>query len=303
MLEIINLSKNYGDHQALNGLNMTVQKGELFGFVGSNGAGKTTTMKICVGLLKGDSGKVLIDGTDALTKENKKKIGYVPDFFGVYDNLTAKEYLVFFAGAHGIWDEAANELADNLLELVNLSDKADSQVDGLSRGMKQRLCLARALVSNPEILFLDEPASGLDPKARHELKEILKNLAAMGKSVIISSHILPELIEMCDRIGIISHGKLLFCGNIEDAIKLQKGRIVVKLTALSSLSEAETLFKQVPEISDIVIEGDVLNFSVEGDEKIDAEVIKMLVNGGVQLTSYVRSGENAESVLLDIMEG
>ena len=218
MIEIKHLYKRYGRFLALNDFSLNVQDGELFGFVGSNGAGKTTTMRICVGLLKADGGEVLIDGENMLKNHRAlaEKVGYVPDYFGVYKSLSASEYLHFFANAYGIYGKEADKLSAELLDLVNLTHKKDSDVNGLSRGMKQRLCLARGLVHNPDILFLDEPASGLDPKARYELKEILKNLSSMGKTIIISSHILPELAEMCTSVGIIDKGHLVLQGSIEE---------------------------------------------------------------------------------------
>ena len=216
MLEIKQLCKYYGDFLAVNHLDLSIENGEIFGFVGPNGAGKTTTMKIISGLLKASSGEVFIDGTNALkdAKQLKQKIGYMPDFFGVYDNLKAIEYMEFYASMYGIVGKKAKQISRELMALVNLSDKENSYVDGLSRGMKQRLCLARSMVHNPDLLILDEPASGLDPRARFEMKEILKNLKDMGKTIMISSHILPELAEICTTIGIMEHGQLLLQGKL-----------------------------------------------------------------------------------------
>ena len=205
MLRIENLTKKYGKFQALDNLNLHIEKGEIFGFVGPNGAGKTTTMRIVCGLLKATSGSVYVDGVDAIAnpEDIKRKVGYVPDFFGVYDNLQVMEYMEFYGSMYGMKKEEVDEISKGLLELVNLSDKENEFVDTLSRGMKQRLCVARALIHNPDLLVLDEPNSGLDPRARFEMKEVLKNLGAMGKTIIISSHILPELSEMCSSIGIM----------------------------------------------------------------------------------------------------
>ena len=205
MLIIKELEKKYGKFKALNNLNLEINEGEIFGFIGPNGAGKSTTMKIVSGLLLPDSGEVYVDEIDAIknNKKLKEKIGYMPDFFGVYDNLKSYEYLEFYASIYGISGKDIKKLSMDLLELVNLENKYDSYVDGLSRGMKQRLCLARCLIHNPKLLILDEPASGMDPRARFEMKNILKNLKEMGKTILVSSHILSELGEICTNLGII----------------------------------------------------------------------------------------------------
>ena len=210
MLTIRNLHKIYGKYHALSGLDMNVADGALYGFVGPNGAGKTTTIKIMTGLLGAEEGSVEIDGTDALGEPDalKGQIGYVPDFFGVYDNLTVGEYMSFFASCYRIDGLVARKRYTALLEQVGLEDKLDFYVDGLSRGMKQRLCLARALIHDPAILILDEPTSGLDPRTRFEFKEILEELKCAGKTIIISSHVLSELSEMCTDIGIIDQGRI-----------------------------------------------------------------------------------------------
>ena len=203
MVDIEELTKRYGKFVALDHMNLHIDKGEIFGFVGPNGAGKTTTMRIMCGLLKATSGKVTIDGVDALGRpaDVKRKIGYVPDFFGVYDNLKVMEYMDFYGSMYGMSKREVEKVADKYLELVAIQDKKDEFVDSLSRGMKQRLCVARALIHDPELLVLDEPSSGLDPRSRHDMKNILRDLKEMGKTIVISSHILPELSEMCTSIG------------------------------------------------------------------------------------------------------
>lgn len=218
MLYISYLYKQYGKFLAVNNLTLHIPKGDLFGFVGPNGAGKTTTLRIVCGLLTATSGTVHINGIDAFAnrQEIKRQIGYVPDFFGVYDNLKVKEYMDFYGSMYGMNSKDIAHIADDLLDLVNLRDKKEVYVDSLSRGMKQRLCVARALLHNPELLILDEPSSGLDPRARIEMKELLKNLNSMGKTIIISSHILSELSEMCTSIGIMNRGQLMLAGNLEE---------------------------------------------------------------------------------------
>lgn len=220
MVDIEELTKRYGKFVALDHMNLHIDKGEIFGFVGPNGAGKTTTMSIMCGLLKATSGKVTIDGVDALGRpaDVKRKIGYVPDFFGVYDNLKVMEYMDFYGSMYGMSKREVENVADKYLELVALQDKKDEFVDSLSRGMKQRLCVARALIHDPELLVLDEPSSGLDPRSRHDMKNILRDLKEMGKTIVISSHILPELSEMCTSIGVIDHGKIVASGSVDEIV-------------------------------------------------------------------------------------
>lgn len=221
MLQINHLQKSYGKFQAVKDLTLHVPKGDLFGFVGPNGAGKTTTIRMVCGLMLPDAGSITINGMDALShqREIKKQIGYVPDFFGVYDNLKVREYMDFYGSMYRMNSREIEKIADDLLELVNLSDKKEVFVDTLSRGMKQRLCVARALIHNPALLVLDEPNSGLDPRARVEMKELLQNLKSMGKTIVISSHILSELSEMCNSIGIMDHGNLAASGPIEEVME------------------------------------------------------------------------------------
>ena len=221
MLQIEHLSKSYGKFRAVNDLSLHVPQGDLFGFVGPNGAGKTTTIRMVCGLMLPNAGSITINGVNALShqREIKKQIGYVPDFFGVYDNLKVKEYMDFYGSMYRMNSKEIERISDDLLELVNLSDKKEVFVDTLSRGMKQRLCVARALIHNPALLVLDEPNSGLDPRARVEMKELLLNLKSMGKTIVISSHILSELSEMCSSIGIMDHGNLVAAGRIEDVME------------------------------------------------------------------------------------
>ena len=185
MLQIQGLNKSFGKIKALDNLNLEIGEGEFFGFVGPNGSGKTTTMKVISGLLYADSGSVILDGTDALKEPEalKKKIGYMPDFFGVYDNLKAMEYMMFYASIYGVPENEARNICLQLIDLVGLKDSVNKYVDHLSRGMKQRLCLARTLIHDPKFLILDEPASGLDPRARYEMKVILKNIKDTGKTI------------------------------------------------------------------------------------------------------------------------
>ncbi|MFW5647359.1 MAG: ABC transporter ATP-binding protein [Acetivibrio ethanolgignens] len=302
MLEIRDLYKRYGKFTALDGLNLEIGKGELFGFVGPNGAGKTTTMRIMAGLLKADSGSVRINGVDAVTQpaKIKEKIGYMPDFFGVYDNLKAMEYMEFYASIYGIEGLEARELCRDLMKLVNLEDKEDAYVDGLSRGMKQRLCLARSLVHNPELLILDEPASGLDPRARFEMKEILKNLSSMGKTIIISSHILPELAEMCTSIGIIEHGKMVVKGTVDDIMSRMSASNPLLIRFASGKQEAIQLLKENPAVKSIAIQEDSVAVGFGGGQEEEAHLLAQLVTAGIGICHFGREEGNLESLFMQL---
>jgi ABC-2 type transport system ATP-binding protein len=242
MIETRELTKSYGTLTALDRLTISIGPGEVFGFIGPNGAGKSTTMKILACLLRQESGEARVCGFDTRTHGDdiRRVLGYMPDFLGVYDDLTVDEYLQFFASAFGIERRRRRTTIEGVLELTDLTEKRDTQVAGLSRGMQQRLGIARVLVHDPKVLLLDEPSSGLDPRARIEMRELLVELAKMGKCLMISSHILTELAEMCTSIGIIERGKLLYAGSIRDAYARVRGgeRIRVTLEPGGAASES-----------------------------------------------------------------
>jgi ABC-2 type transport system ATP-binding protein len=225
MIETVGLTKRYRDRVALADLNLKIDQGDVFGFIGPNGAGKSTTIKILATLLRPTSGMARVAGfsVDAGVREIRRAMGYMPDFFGLYDDLTVREYLEFFAAAYKIRGKARKKVIDDVLALVDLGHRADAQIDALSRGMQQRLSLARVLLHDPKVLLLDEPASGLDPRARVEFREIIKELRRMGKTVLISSHILPELADMCNKVGIIEKGRLVASGSVDEVIQRAQG--------------------------------------------------------------------------------
>ena len=253
MIEIKGLTKKYGKFCALDDLNLTLSEGTVFGFVGANGAGKSTTFLILATLLQPTTGDVFINGVSVREKpaEVRKMIGYMPDFFGVYDQLKADEYLDFYGASYGIPEAERKVLIPQLLELVNLSHKRYDYVDLLSRGMKQRLCLARSLIHDPKVLILDEPASGLDPRARVEMRDILKTLKKMGKTILISSHILPELAEMCDEIGVIDNGRLIAHGSVAEIQDKLRGERVITVRLAGAMEQAIAFFEEDPFISTI----------------------------------------------------
>jgi len=304
MLKIENLSKSYGKFKAVDDFNLTVKQGEIYGFVGPNGAGKTTIMKIMSGLLSADSGTVTICDENLLKNVNKLKqsIGYMPDFFGVYDNLTVIEYLQFYSSAYGIANDDALIRAKELLELVNLQDKTNEYVDGLSRGMKQRLCLARTLVHNPDILILDEPASGLDPLTRHELKFILKNLSEKGKTIIISSHILTELAEICSNICIIEKGKVILNGNIDEIMYQVDSSNPLIINVLGETDKTVKILKKNRYVRTLSLDEKNIVVTFVGRREDEAELLKQLITNDVEVVSFKREQSNLESLFLKIID-
>lgn len=305
MLYINDLTKNYGSFTAVNHLTLHIPEGDLFGFVGPNGAGKTTTIRIVCGLLRASGGSVRIGSTAAAvgSKEMKRMIGYVPDFFGVYDNLKVREYMDMYGSMYGMYSRDIAKLTDDLLELVNLSDKKDVYVDTLSRGMKQRLCVARALLHNPKLLILDEPSSGLDPRARVEMKELLKNLHSMGKTIVISSHILSELSEMCNSIGIMNRGQLITAGRIEDIMQQVSGGKRVHVRFASGRENAIRILKeQVGVQIESVRENEVIIIFSGADEEISA-LIGLMIQNQVVLTGFYKEEGSLESLFMQLTGG
>ncbi|MCI9385055.1 MAG: ABC transporter ATP-binding protein [Lachnospiraceae bacterium] len=305
MLYINDLTKKYGAFTAVNHLSLHIPEGDLFGFVGPNGAGKTTTIRIVCGLLRASSGQVRIGGTSAPvgSREMKRMIGYVPDFFGVYDNLKVREYMDMYGSMYGMHSRDIAKLTDDLLELVNLSDKKEVYVDTLSRGMKQRLCVARALLHNPKLLILDEPSSGLDPRARVEMKELLMNLHAMGKTIVISSHILSELSEMCTSIGIMNSGQLITAGRIEDIMQQLSGGKRIHIRLVSGMETAVRILKeQVGTVVESVRENEMIITNQGTDEQISA-LIGCLIQNQVVLTGFYREEGSLESLFMQLTGG
>lgn len=304
MLKISNLVKKYGKFTAVDNLNIHIPKGHIYGFIGENGAGKTTTMKISAGILKATSGEVTLDGIDVIRKPRitRGMIGYMPDFFGVYDNLKVNEYMSFYAGIHKVYSHKKEKMIAQLLELVNLSHKKDAYVDTLSRGMKQRLCLARTLIHNPQLLILDEPASGLDPKSRIEMKNILKELKNLGKTILISSHILPELSELSTSMGIVQGGKLIVSGSVDDIMREVKISKRVKIKVLNNHDTAIRILEEQPEALRPQISSDVLFFDFEGTDEDLSGILKQLVLNNISVSAFYEEEKNIESVFLHLLK-
>lgn len=302
MIEIRDLCKRYGKFMALDHFNLSIERGELFGFVGSNGAGKTTMLRILSGLLPADSGEIMVSGIDAIRDNEhlKERIGYVPDFFGVYDNLRVTEYMEFYASVYGINGERAEALCMELLNMVNLENKADVMVDTLSRGMKQRLCLARSLVNDPEILILDEPVSGLDPRARIEIKKLLRTFHDMGKTIIISSHILSELAELCTTIGIIEQGRMVLKGSMEEITYQVNAANPVVITVAGERERALEILKNISAVTSISLDENKIIIGFTGEQDKQVELLQQLVSKQVPVISFHRRTGDLESVFMRV---
>ena len=302
MVKIEGLKRMYGRVAALDGLDMHVRDGALYGFVGPNGAGKTTTIKILTGLLVPDEGKVEIGGEDAVKDPGRMvdKIGYVPDFFGVYDNLKVSEYMELFASCYGLTGLTARKRSMELLGQVGLEEKTDYYVDGLSRGMKQRLCLARALIHDPQLLIMDEPTSGLDPRTRYESKEILKDLRDQEKTVVISSHLLSELSEICTDIGIVEQGKMVLEGTMDHILNQINVQSPLRISVYQGREQALKILRSHPYVETMTIRHNDIMLNFTGDKEDEAALLQQLIDGGVQLCGFMRERGNLESVFMQI---
>lgn len=304
MLQINHLYKSYGKFQAVSNLTLHIPKGDLFGFVGPNGAGKTTTIRMVCGLMLPNSGDIFINGIDALAhqREIKKQIGYVPDFFGVYDNLKVREYMDFYGSMYRMNSREIERISNDLLELVNLSDKKETFVDTLSRGMKQRLCVARALIHNPALLVLDEPNSGLDPRARVEMKELLQNLRSMGKTIVISSHILSELSEMCNSIGIMNHGNLVAAGRIEDVMEGVFGNNQLVITMDEGRETAVRVANEHARVKVESVGEHEIKLSHNMTKQEIAQMVGAMIAGGVVVTGFHKQEGDLETLFMRVTE-
>jgi len=305
MIETKNLTKNYGTLTAVDNLNLTIKDGDIFGFIGPNGAGKTTTMRILVTLLEPYGGSAFINGLD-VSKHGKKVrrlVGYMPDFMGVYDDLKVFEYLEFFAAAFGIDRKKRKSIVEGVLELTDLESKKSATVDSLSRGMQQRLGLARVLIHDPKVLILDEPASGLDPRARIEIRELLRELKRMGKTIMISSHILSELEEICDHVGIIEQGRLVFSGTLEEIRPRLGIESKVRVCVADHQDKAIELLSAMPQVRQVqALSGEIAVTFNEG-QHANGIVARTLVNAGLDIISIQPERLKLDDAFLQLTKG
>jgi ABC-2 type transport system ATP-binding protein len=307
MIECRDLTKKYNDLFAVDRLTLKLERGDVYGFIGPNGSGKTTTMRMLATLLNPSWGEATVCGYSIYTgsKEIRRSIGYMPDFFGVYDDMKVTEYLEFFAAAYRITGPDRRKKVDQVLELVDLGYKRDALVTSLSRGMTQRLGLARVLLHEPQVLLLDEPASGLDPRARIEMRELIKELRKMNKTIMVSSHILPELADICNKIGIIERGKLIWNGTVEAAIQEVRGKAVFTVSVGDRNDEAAERIRKFPEVESVHPDPktSALDVRLKDGHEDGSFIPERLVQAGFRLKAFKEKEVNIEDVFMRITKG
>jgi ABC-2 type transport system ATP-binding protein len=305
VIKTVNLTKRYGTLVALSNLNLEISEGDCFGFIGPNGAGKTTTIKVLATLLQPTWGEARICDfvVGYQSRQIRPLIGYVPDYFGAYEDMVVQEYLEFFAASYNIHGSARQRVVSDVLELTDLGYKKDALVDGLSRGMKQRLSIARVLLHDPRVLLLDEPAGNLDPRARIEMRELLKELRRMGKTILISSHILPELQDLCNTVGIIEQGELLYSGPSADIVRKARTGTVLQVKVAHNEQMAAALLSQDPNVEHVATNNGFLEVSIKQGVSDYSFVPQRLIQNGFKLTLLKEEEVNLETAFMRLTKG
>jgi ABC-2 type transport system ATP-binding protein len=305
MIKIQELTKTYGELRAINNLSLELVEGDLFGYIGPNGSGKSTTMRILATLLQPTWGEASVCGYSIYThpKEIRRLIGYMPDFFGVYDDMKVIEYLEFFAAAYRIKGPKRKQICDEVLDLVDLGYKREAFVTSLSRGMTQRLGLARVLLHDPKVLLLDEPASGLDPRARIEIRGLLKELRKMGKTIMVSSHILPELADICNKVGIIERGELLVNANVSDVMKQVRQRTLLNVGVTTDMDGAAKMLGQSSIVESVDIRDGIIFVTLHENVEDYSELPTVLVEAGYKIKVFKEDEINLETAFMALTKG
>lgn len=305
IVKTVNLTKRYGSLVALSNLNLEINEGDCFGFIGPNGAGKTTTIKILATLLQPTWGEARVCDyvVGFQSRQIRPLIGYVPDYFGAYEDMVVQEYMEFFAAAYNIKEPQRSKVVSDVLELTDLAYKRDAPVDGLSRGMKQRLSIARVLLHDPKILFLDEPAGNLDPRARIELRELLKELRRMGKTILISSHILPELADLCNTCGIIERGELIYSGPVADIVRRAKVGTILHVAVQKGIDQAISLLKGDERVAEVTPQPGYLQVSLKDGNTDYSFIAPLLVRNELAPTLLREEEVNLETAFMRLTKG
>lgn len=305
MIELRSLCRFFGRTRAVNSISFAVAKGHVFGYIGPNGAGKTTSMKILATLDTPTAGTAMVDGFSVVNDPDRvrRRVGYMPDYFGTYPNVDVADYLDFFARAYGLVGKERLQAIRRTMSFTKLDGLAYKPISGLSKGMKQRLSLGRTMIHNPSVLIMDEPAAGLDPRARIELREMIGSLSAEGKTVLISSHILTELAEMCDSVGIIEQGRLLAVGSVADIERQMQAHTMVDVTFLGPAAPCGEWVKTQPHISDVRVIGTQLVFQLTADKAAEAQLLKAMILAGFPVVSFASRTQSLEDVFLHVTKG
>lgn len=305
MIETKKLTKRYGDLIAANEIDLNLKQGDVFGFIGPNGSGKTTTMRMIATLLQPEYGEAYVCGKSIYTNpaEIRRMVGFMPDFFGVYDDMTVLEYLEFFASTYRINGPERRKVCEDKLELVDMGFKRDAMVSQLSRGQTQRVGLARTLLHDPQVLLLDEPASGLDPRARIEMRNLLKQLGKMNKTVIVSSHILPELADVCTRVGIIEKGNLLVDGYVDEVMKKARRQTLLHVRVSTDADKAAALLESIDIVQSVSMRSETIDVLLKVGEEDYTDLPQLLITEGFRLAEFREEEVNLETAFMELTKG
>ncbi|HEY2148793.1 MAG TPA: ABC transporter ATP-binding protein [Pirellulales bacterium] len=305
MIELRRLRRHFGTTRAVDDISFAVNRGHVFGYIGPNGAGKTTSMRILATLDQPTAGDALVDGFSVVDDPDRvrRRLGFMPDYFGTYANMNVEEYLDFFARAYGLRGATRKQALGYVMDFTQLDELAAKPINWLSKGMKQRLCLGRTMIHDPAVLILDEPAAGLDPRARIELREMIRRLAADGKTVLISSHILTELAEMCDVVGIIEQGKMLASGSVADIEKNGQRHTQVRVRVLGGAALLAGWLAERGDVHDLEIDGETAAFAHDGDEQSEADLLRDLVAAGFRVAAFGSRVKSLEDVFMQVTAG